>query len=275
MYLDAHFHTIVYNRYEGSLDLALRLLKEEKILVISNSCTIPEYQDTLDIAKKSSFVLPAFGIHPQMAPEYINKIKSIQPYLDQSIVFGEIGLDHIHVTDSSQYPAQRKILEAFFKAAKEQNKIVFLHLDGAEEEGLKQIKKYKLDKAVVHGYRGSLETFYQLIEEGCYFSIGGNAIMEKFKPIIQPEDWERVQTIVKEIPNIQLLIESDGPCRTAPEVSWDAPRSMPTYIKDIVSTVASLRNTTTERLIDQTTHNFLKLIGEDKRLKNFKTLLMN
>jgi Tat protein secretion system quality control protein TatD with DNase activity len=39
-------------------------------------------------------------------------------------MIGEIGLDYHFVQDTSTYPAQRKVLEFFLDAAREQEKII-------------------------------------------------------------------------------------------------------------------------------------------------------
>jgi TatD DNase family protein len=273
MFIDTHFHTNVYERYENALDQALQLMAENKILVVSNSCDLDEYEATLKIAKRSEFVLPCFGIHPQSAPDYVDKLGLLSDYLDQALMFGEIGLDHIHVKDQSQYPIQEGILERFFQAGEHQSKIVILHLDGAEYRGLEIIQTFSLNKVIIHGYSGSLETLRKMLDLGFYFSVGGNAIMDRFKPVIPLDDWNRVQQIVKQVSDDLLLVETDGPCRFAPDVSPDAPRSMPTYIKNTVAKVANIRETSVDELIHQVTDNFMKLIKDDKRLEAYASLI--
>ena len=273
MFVDTHFHTNVYERYENALDQALQLMAENKILVVSNSCDLAEYKTTLKIAKRSEFVLPCFGIHPQVASDYVGKLDLLSDYLDQAPIFGEIGLDHIHVKDKSQYPKQEEILERFFQATEHQDKIVILHLDGAERRGLEMIQTFSVNKVIVHGYRGSLKTLRKMLDLGIHISVGGNAIMDEFKPVIPLGDWNRVQQIVKQIPDDLLLVETDGPCRTAPDVSSDAPRSMPTYIQNTVAKVANIRGISVDELIPQVIDNFMKLIQDDKRLEAYSFLI--
>ena len=273
MLIDTHFHTNVYENYEGALIKALNIMQESKILAVSNTVDIPSYRATLRISKKSPFILPAFGIHPQMAPDYIENLNTIQKYLDDALIYGEIGLDHVHITDKTQYPLQEKMLEFFFKNAKTQKKIVILHLDGAEEKGLDMIQEFSLKKVVVHGYCGSIETAKQMIDSGIYFSIGGNMINDKFKSLIPDEDWSRIQQIVKLVPNDLLLIETDGPCRTDPDASANSPRSMPDYVIETMKRVARLRGIKNEELEDITTKNFLKSIEDDYRLESYNSLI--
>lgn len=284
MLIDIHLHMDIYERYENALDQALRLLTEHKILVLSNSMDIRSYETTLKIAKRSKFVLPCFGVHPFMAPDYVDKLDSLTDYLDQAIVFGEIGLDHLSVEDRSQYPAQEKILKRFLEIAEKQNKVVILHLVGAEDKGLEMIRSYCLKKVivhgVVHGYGGSWktlkkmsdlsihfsrETLKKMFDLGIYFSVGGNAIMDEFKTVIPTDYWNRVRQIVKKIPTDLLLIETSGPCQIAPDSPPD--KSMPTYINGVMRKVAEIRETPVEELTHLVTDNFMNLIKCDKRLE--------
>lgn len=273
MYVDAHFHCNSYHRYTNDLQEVLILLKEHKILVVSNSTDPKAYEQNLQLAKKSEFILPLFGIHPQVAHEYLDKLDGLDDFFNQAIAYGEIGLDHYFLKDKEQYPAQYALLKHFFVKARDQNKLVALHLDGAEEQGLELIKDYSLKKVIIHGYKGSLETMKKLLDIGCYFSVGGNMIMDNFKTYMSNEDWELFHNIVREIPSNRLLVESDGPCRIEPEIPDDAPRSLPTYLFDILNQIAKIRKTAVEKLRLLTIENFRRLLENDKYLGSYFKLL--
>ena len=274
MYIDAHFHANVYLRFENSLEPALALLDKHKILVVSSSVDPDSYQQTLEIAVKSKYVLPCFGIHPQVAHEYLDKLDELEDLFDQAIAFGEIGLDHYYLKDESQYPAQYTLLEHFFIKARDQNKLVVLHLDGAEEQGYELIKKYSLQKVIIHGYKGSLKIMKKLLDIGCYFSVGGNMILDAFKQEMTEDDWSLFQSVVQKIPSDRLLIETDGPCRTEPNPPEGAPRSMPTYILKMITKIATVRGISEEKLLESTKKNFKKLIENDEFLKAFGSLVV-
>ncbi len=190
MFVDAHFHTNVYERWEGTLEVVLSIMRKHRIYALSATTDLDSYKSTLEIAKKSKFVIPCFGLHPQVALDYIDKLDSLKDHFEQAVAYSEIGLDRYHLKDESQYPAQEKLLEHFFTFAQKQNKLVVLHLDGAEEIGLEMIRNFSLKKVIVHGYKGSIQTLKEMIDYGCYFSVGGNIIMDKFKPVIEQEDWD-------------------------------------------------------------------------------------
>jgi len=273
LYIDAHFHCNVYTRYENALERALELLERHGILVVSSSTEPESYRQTLEIAERSRHVLPCFGVHPQVAHEYLDRLDSLDELFNEAVAYGEIGLDHLHLKDASQYPAQYIVLKHFLGKARDQDNLVILHLDGAEEEGLKLIRQFSLRKVIVHGYKGSLQTMKELLDAGCYFSVGGNMIMEKFKAQVPTDQWERSHAVVKKLPSDRLLVETDGPCRTEPDSPPDAPRRMPTYLLDVIAEIAEIRNAASEELVRSMNQNFKQLIKDDERLISYINLI--
>ncbi|MGC9777725.1 MAG: TatD family hydrolase [Candidatus Heimdallarchaeota archaeon] len=63
-----------------------------------------------------------------------------------------------------------------------------------------------------------------------------------------------------------MLVETDGPCRNAPDIPPDAPRSKPTYIKKIITKVAKIRDTPVDELNDLVVDNFRSFVCNDARL---------
>ena len=255
--------------YENAIERALELLEKHRILVVSSSTEPESYKQTLEIAERSTQVLPCFGIHPQVAHEYLGRLDSLDDLFNGAVAYGEIGLDHLHLNDGSQYPAQYTVLKRFLSKARDQDKLVILHLDGAEEKGLELIRQFSLRRVIVHGYKGSLDTMYEMLDFGCYFSVGGNMIMETFKAHIPSDEWERSRAAVKNLPLDRLLFETDGPCRIEPDSSYDAPRRMPTYLFDVIAEIAEIREAVTEELVRSTNKNFKQLIEDNEHLIQF------
>jgi TatD DNase family protein len=256
MLIDAHSHIDRYGLLdEGMLDSALREVNQYRILTVSNSMDLPSYQRTLAIGERCRFVLPIFGVHPWNAPEYAGHLEDLTPAIEQSAMLGEIGLDFHFIEDASHYPSQRKVLEFFLTAAREQGKIVNLHTKGAEAEMLRLLDKHHIERAIVHWYSGPLAVFRELATRGVYFTVG-----------IEVRYSEHLRTIVREVPSGQLLTETDNP---------GGPRSfiggygMPSLIKDVVHALAELRGVSTETIVQTVQSNFRTLIHDDPGLRNY------
>src|SRR5215471_10938853 len=224
MLIDAHAHL---DKYGDLLDDALREIEQEQIFTIATAMDLSSYLPILQIAEMSDLVLPTFGIHPRRAPEYADHLSELNPIIEQSPAIGEIGLDFHWVKDSSNYPAQTKVLEYFLAAAREQQKFVNLHTKGAEKEILKQLERYDVKRAIVHWYSGPLDILRELIDFGAYFTVGVEVCFS-----------ETIKTIARQIPDHLLLTETDNPGG----LKWlQGNVGMPTEIEKVVDTLAASR----------------------------------
>jgi len=256
MFIDAHVHL---DKYGDLLDEALRQIDQEKIFTVATAMDVPSYLELQKIGERSELVLPTFGIHPRRAAEYIDRLAEISRYIEASPAIGEIGLDFHWVKDRSTYPAQRKVLEYFIAAAREQKKFVNLHTKGGEKGILDLLERYDIQQAIIHWYSGPMDILRAMIHFGCYFTIG----VEVFYS-------DHIKTIAKAIPAHLLLTETDNPGG----MTWlKGEVGMPRAIANVVDALAELRQSTHE-LIMQTVHaNFSRMIQDNPSLKDVHVIL--
>lgn len=255
MFVDAHSHVDRYELVdEEALGSALAEVTQHGILTVSNAMDLPSYKRNLEISEMCSLVLPAFGVHPWNAPEYAGSLDDLSEAIEVSPMLGEIGLDHCFVKDTSTYPAQRKVLEFFLGAAREQEKIVNLHTKGAEREVLELMDQYDLPRVIVHWYSGPLDIFREMMSRGVYFTVGIEVLYSEY-----------IQTIAQEVPQHQLLTETDNP--GGPKGFIGVPGT-PVLVQDVVQGVAEARRTTTESIVQTVQANMLELIRDDRRLSD-------
>jgi TatD DNase family protein len=260
MFIDAHAHVDKYDVVDDqALGSALAEITQHRILTISNSMDLPSYKRNLEIGEICSLVLPTFGVHPWNALEYADRLDDLREAIELSPMIGEIGLDHYFVQDTSAYPAQRKVLEFFLGAAKEQEKIINLHTKGAEREVLELLRQYDIARVIVHWYSGPLGIFREMVARGVYFTVGIEVLYS-----------EHIQSIAREIPSNQLLTETDNP--GGPKEFLGEP-GMPVLVKDVVQAVADARSTTPEAIIQIVQANMLELIRDDRRLSDMCVVL--
>ncbi|MBN1939898.1 MAG: TatD family hydrolase [Candidatus Aminicenantes bacterium] len=253
MLIDAHAHLNGYDLLgPGALDAALAEIEHHRIFTISNSMDLPSYRRNLEIAGACGLVLPVFGIHPWYAPDYVDRLSELRAPIEQSPILGEIGLDHHFVEDKAAHEAQERVLEFFFKAAAEQDKIVILHTKGAERDILALLNRHHVRRMIVHWYSGPLKILRELEERGAYFTIGIEAAYSR-----------RVQDIVLAIPPDRLLTETDNP--GGPKEFIEQPGS-PALLRDVVRKIAEIRQTSEEAVLHVVRANLLMLMRGDPRL---------
>jgi TatD DNase family protein len=258
MLIDAHVHL---DKYGDLLDEALRQIEQERIFTVATAMDVPSYLELQNIAKRSALVLPTLGIHPRRAADYADRLQEVARYIEASPAIGEIGLDFHWVKDRSTYSAQRKVLEYFLAAAREQNKFVNLHTKGAEKEILDLLAKYDIQRAIIHWYSGPMDILRAMITFGCYFTIGVEVLYS-----------DHIKMIAKAIPDHLLLTETDNPGGLKWLKGMDG---MPKDIEKVVDKIASLRNSTPESVNRTVYTNFLKMIKDDPWLGYTHAFLLN
>ena len=247
--IDAHAHL---DRYEEDLEAVLEEINQNRIFTISTSMDVPAYERNLKIAGKCDLVLPTFGIHPWNATEYVAHLGELRDFIDRTPMIGEIGLDHYFVKEDSRYPAQTRVFEFFLAAAREQGKTVNVHAKGAEKEVLDLLRRYDIERAIIHWYSGPLDVLREMIDRGFYFTVGVEVLYS-----------EHIQTIAQSLPSERLLTETDNPAGR----KWLAgAQATPILIKDVVQKLAELRKTKAEAIMETVQDNFIRLIRDDTRL---------
>ena len=247
------------DQYGEDLNAVLKEIKEHQVFTIAVAMDVPSYTRCQEIGDVCDLVLPTFGIHPRRAPEYVDRLSELSPFIQQSPAIGEIGLDFHWVKDKSQYPAQLKVLEYFLAAAREQKKFVNLHTKGAEKEILKLLERYNIQRAIIHWYSGPLDILRALVEFGAYFTIG-----------VEVSYSDTIKTITREIPDHLLLTETDNPGG----LKWlNSIVGMPKEIKKVVDVIAGLRGVSPASITQMVHANFLRLINDDPWLRDRHALL--
>ena len=253
MLIDAHVHL---DKYGDLLDRALQEIATERIFTVATAMDLPSYLELQRIAERSNLVLPTFGIHPRRAAEYVDRLSEIGRYIENSPGIGEIGLDFHWVKDSATYPAQRKVLEYFIAAAREQKKFVNLHTKAGEREILDLLERYDIKRAIIHWYSGPMDILRALIDYGCYFTIGVELLYSDY-----------IKEIAKIVPDHLLLTETDNPGA----LRWlkkNDEIGMPTAIKAVVDALADLRKVSRGEIESLVEANFASLITNDPWLRH-------
>ena len=256
MLIDAHVHL---DKYGDRLDDALREIEGRRIFTVATAMDAPSYGELTRIATRSPLVLPTFGVHPRRAPQVASRLSDLSPLIERSPAIGEIGLDFHWEKDESNYPAQRRVLEFFLAAAREQNKFVNLHTKGGEKDILDLLDKYGISRAIVHWYSGPMDVLRAMAQFGCYFTVGVEVLYS---------DW--IKTIAQTVPDDLLLTETDNPGG----LKWLAGEpGMPRAIESVLGALAELRASTPQRIEQLVYKNFTRLIADDPWLIPARALL--
>jgi len=207
------------------------------------------------------FVLvPAFGVHPWYVRHLpVRWFEALEAYLDKNpvAVIGEIGLDG--VLDDVPIELQEKVFVRQLAFAESVRRPVVLHGARAWGRLVEVLRPYarKLPGFVAHGFGGSAEIMKQILNMGGYVSFAGSVCNPKA---------EKIRAAARDIPDSQLLIETDTPDlfpaggRPAAIGANGKPLNQPANLACVLSEVAALRNTTPEALSDLTGANARRVL---------------
>lgn len=245
MLVDAHAHLHMYRDEE--VGDALAELDSLDIRTMAVSMDPETYDATIALAARTDRIVPAFGIHPERAPDYVHRLDEVTEMATNSHCIGEIGLDHRFVTDARAYAPQKVVFDHLLALSADQDKVVNLHTAGAEHQVADRLDHFGISRALVHWYSGPLDAFERLLGLGCYFTFG---------PEVGSSD--HIAGMARMTPPDRLLTETDNP--GGPE--WlGLGRGRPALIRSVVSDLARVRGTTEDQLTAQVAANFENLMG--------------
>lgn len=202
MLVDFHTHLDQYS--PSALRAAIDCIRENKILTVAASCDIASWKKNLKIAQSASdLIIPTFGVHPSYCAEFPENageiITLLEPYLAQSPVIGEIGLDFFWET-KIPHKKQELVFRACLDHCERNGKTAVIHTKGAEERICDILRDFPHAKIVIHWYDGSEETFKTYLDRGYFQTFG-----------YETRYSEHIRHLLALTPNELLLSETDNP----------------------------------------------------------------
>lgn len=243
-WVDAHCHLDLYPDH-------VELIAEcdrERVATIAVTTTPKAWARNHELAKRSTYVRAALGLHPQLVAERAGELALFERQLGQARYVGEIGLDagpryYRNVDD------QQRVFERILSACAEQGgKVLTIHSVrsvGRVLDCLERLMPRGRCKVIMHWFTGTAAEARRAVTLGCFFSI--NVAMLRS---------DRLETLLRELPEDRLLTETDGPF-----VLKDRTPPRPIDVADVVSGLAKLRGLTKEQLAKKIVVNLSSLSG--------------
>lgn len=256
MIIDSHCH-LTYEPMSLSLkETILRANNDGVKYMLTISTEENSFNKILEIINKYNSVYGSYGIHPHEAKLHKNIksediLKKIK--LNKKLIgIGETGLDFYY--NNSAKKEQIESFEQHIEAAQISQIPLIVHTRSAEKDTLdiltRNIKK-KNFKILIHCFTGTRDFAFKLIDLGAFISASG---------IITFKKSEELASTFREIPNNNILVETDAPY-LAPE-PLRGKSNEPSFIIHTVKFLAKLKNISFEKFSKITTDNFFKLFGK-------------
>jgi len=199
---DAHIH-LSDAEYEHDIPLILNCMKR---LCIKACCVSMDYtssKKTLELGKKSEYILPFIGMHPEKAQ---NDTESIFKLIDENNEkisgIGEIGLDNTYTNSDEEFQKQEEVFKTQLSYAEKFGKPVSIHSRKTLDKILEILPSYKIPSVLLHWFDGSKKQLQKAMDLECYVSFGPVMVYSQDK-----------QVLLSKANKDKILVETDGPVR--------------------------------------------------------------
>ena len=192
---------------------------------------------------------PVYGLHPMFLPEHRPEhLQQLRDWVQREApcAIGECGLDFF--VDNLDPAEQRLYFQAQLELAREMQLPLIVHARRALDEVIQRIRRVGRLSGVVHSFSGSPEQARQLWDLGFMIGLGG--------PLTYPRA-NRLRGLVSKMPLEFLLLETDAPDQ--PDAGIRGQRNEPARLRQILETVAELRQQAAAEIAAQTTANAKQL----------------
>lgn len=220
--------------------------------VLDVACALGDFEKTLDITHKYSFIYGAYGIHPHYASapgeNWESRLTEVLKD-EKAMCLGEIGLDYYY--DLAEKAEQKELFDRQLKLASELNLPVSLHIREAFGDAMEILRANRDGLCgVMHCFSGSVETARECLDMGLYIALGGAVT---FKKAVKPLE------VAKYVPSDRLLLETDCPYLTP--VPHRGKRNDPSFVPLIAERIAEARGEDAETLAMTCLENGKRLFG--------------
>ena len=253
-YFDVHSHL---NTKDYFLDLeeAVKRLKEMETHTIVVGVDYESSKVAVELAEKYEEIYASIGVHPvdNRSEHYdISKYEKLVRH-PRVVAVGECGMDFFHADKDTDYERQKKLFLDQVNFALKHDKPIMIHSRNAYEnvleilEPLKVVYGKKL-RGNVHFFTGSVAVAQRLFDLG--FSISFTGVITFTK------DYDEV---IKAAPLDMIMSETDAPYVTP--VPYRGKRNEPSFVKEVVKSMAEIRGEDEERVKVALVNNALSMIG--------------
>ena len=199
---DAHIH-LSDAEYEHDIPLILNCMKK---LCIKACCVSMDYtssKKTLELGKKSEYILPFIGMHPEKAQDDTESIfKLIVENNEKISGVGEIGLDTTYSNSDEELLKQIEVFRDHLSSAEKFRKPVSIHSRKTLDKILEILPSYNIPSILLHWFDGSKKQLQKAMDLECYVSFGPVMVYSKDK-----------QVLLSKANRDRILVETDGPVR--------------------------------------------------------------
>jgi TatD DNase family protein len=198
----------------------------------------------------------AYGIHPLYVPQAgPDDLAILRDWLvrEQPLAVGEIGLDFY--VDRNNSARQTVFFVEQLKLAREFDLPVILHVRGAIDSVLKELRRLRVRGGIAHAFNGSRQQADEFVKLGFKLGFGGAATYSGST---------RIRQLAATLPHEVIVLETDAPDIPPAWLNQGATkgRNAPAELPRIAAEIAGLRAVPLAVLVEQTSANARAVFGD-------------
>lgn len=255
--IDSHCH-IDLEAFDADRDEVLQRafqLGIQRLLVLG--LTNQQFPKLIDLRQRYPQIDIALGLHPyflkvqddtntQLMLDELSCLASL--HKEHFIAFGEMGLDGSLALDMTY---QKKILSYQLQLATDYKKPVILHHRKSHNQLISLLKAQNYQGGgILHAFSGSYQEAKTYIDMGFLLGVGGMITYARAK---------KTRECIAKVPLDKLVVETDSP--DMPISGFQGERNQPSQLSLVVTALAELKKTSSIKVEQQTTENYLALFG--------------
>jgi TatD DNase family protein len=220
-------------------------------MIVTPAIQHDNFDAVLSICQRYSGCVPALGLHPMYIhahrPEHIAALRTAIE-MHRPVAIGEIGLDFFVPNldaDRQQYYFTEQL-----KIARDFDLPVLLHSRRANDQVLKQLRRFGIQRGIAHAFSGSRQQADALIKNGFKLGFGGAMTYTRAS---------NLRRLAAELPLEAIVLETDAPDMSP---AWlHRQRNSPEQLPRIAAVLADLRGVNLETVRHTTTQNALTTLS--------------
>ena len=199
--------------------------------IVVPAVAVDQFADVKNTVLAFPCCVAAYGIHPLFvgkATEIDLTTLGLWLATENPVAVGEIGLDFY--VDRSQEARQTHFFVEQLKQARRFDLPVLLHVRGAIDAVLKQLRQHKVRGGIAHAFNGSRQQAEEFIKLGFKLGFGGAMTYSGSR---------RIRELAATLPLTSLVLETDAP--DIPPAWLHRGRNAPAELAEIAQVLAELR----------------------------------
>lgn len=259
MLVDSHCHLdrVDLAPYDGDFSKLMQATHQAGVShLLCVSIDLESYPAMLSLVAAYPEISVSVGVHP-------NDHDRREPDVDELVVLarhpknvaiGETGLDYFRTEGDLGW--QRDRFRTHIRAALQADKPLIIHTRDAREDTIDILREERAAEVggVMHCFTETWEMARAALDLNFFISFSG---------IVTFKNADQLRDVAARVPDDRILIETDSPY-LAP-VPYRGKPNEPRYVGKVAETVARVRGTSTERVVQQSHDNFFRLFSAAAR----------